>query len=189
MSVTEYKSNVIMDAAFDLFGTKGFYETKMSDIAEQAGIAKGTIYLYFTSKDELFLAITKRDLNRFLVDLDLSLQFEVDLNSQLLAVANHYLWHFYKLKDYKRLLFQAPNNDPRLWEMLEVFILAYQDKLSRIMERSLLPDPLSHAKAFHGLLEGFKMDILHSPHVNESMIDDKSKFVVSIFLQGCGKNL
>lgn len=44
------KHAAILDAAYELFGSGGFYETKMSEVAERAGIAKGTVYLYFKSK-------------------------------------------------------------------------------------------------------------------------------------------
>ncbi|MET3209221.1 UNVERIFIED_CONTAM: AcrR family transcriptional regulator [Paenibacillus sp. PvR008] len=54
------KYEAILDAAYTIFGTKGFYESKISEIAEQAGVAKGTVYLYFKSKEQLFTAVTRR---------------------------------------------------------------------------------------------------------------------------------
>lgn len=65
-SVTKVKHTAILDASYGLFGSTGFYETKMSQVAERAGIAKGTIYLYFKNKEELFLAVTQRDCEGFL---------------------------------------------------------------------------------------------------------------------------
>jgi len=44
----------ILDAALELFGTKGFVSTKIDDIAKQAGVSKGTVYLYYPSKETLF---------------------------------------------------------------------------------------------------------------------------------------
>lgn len=49
----------IQAAALDVFAAKGFSAARLDDIAAAAGIAKGTIYLYFKSKDELFEAIVK----------------------------------------------------------------------------------------------------------------------------------
>jgi len=48
------KKQQILEAAIEVFARKGFKETKISSIAENAGIGKGTVYEYFTSKDELF---------------------------------------------------------------------------------------------------------------------------------------
>ncbi|MEO0266114.1 MAG: TetR/AcrR family transcriptional regulator [candidate division WOR-3 bacterium] len=53
----------ILIAARNIFGQKGFYETKMDDIAREAGIAKGTLYLYFKSKEELYECLIKIGLN------------------------------------------------------------------------------------------------------------------------------
>ncbi len=58
----ETKERILM-AAREIFGQKGFYETKMDDIAKEAGIAKGTLYLYFKSKEELYECLIKTGLN------------------------------------------------------------------------------------------------------------------------------
>lgn len=47
-------TRAILNAALDVFTEKGFSEARVSDIAERAGIAKGTVYLYFDSKEALF---------------------------------------------------------------------------------------------------------------------------------------
>ena len=53
----EKKRLVIIEAAIRVFARLGFANTKMLHIAEAAGIGKGTIYEYFKSKDELFVAV------------------------------------------------------------------------------------------------------------------------------------
>jgi len=52
----EQKKLKIIGSAFNVLQEKGYMDTKMSDIAEEAGIGKGTIYEYFGSKDELVVA-------------------------------------------------------------------------------------------------------------------------------------
>jgi AcrR family transcriptional regulator len=47
----------IMNAAKKVFGRKGFYATTIADIAKEAGLAYGSVYWYFDSKDELFHAL------------------------------------------------------------------------------------------------------------------------------------
>jgi AcrR family transcriptional regulator len=51
------KREIILTAALDLFRHYGYRRTSMEDIARAAAVAKGTLYLYFKSKDELFEAI------------------------------------------------------------------------------------------------------------------------------------
>ena len=50
----------IMDAALEIFAEKGLKNTTMDDVAERAELSKGTIYLYFKSKEHLFFAIDLR---------------------------------------------------------------------------------------------------------------------------------
>ncbi len=50
----------ILDAARRVFATRGFRGTTIADIAEEAHIALGTIYLYFASKEEVFAALNQR---------------------------------------------------------------------------------------------------------------------------------
>ena len=47
------KRERILRAATKVFARKGFYATRVSEVAKAAGVADGTIYLYFKSKDEL----------------------------------------------------------------------------------------------------------------------------------------
>ncbi|AIQ11078.1 TetR/AcrR family transcriptional regulator [Paenibacillus durus] len=49
----------IMEAALDVFGTKGYTRTNMEDIAREIGMSKGSIYQYFESKDKLFISMIK----------------------------------------------------------------------------------------------------------------------------------
>lgn len=44
----------IIDAATELFSRKGYYETSMDDVAQQAGVAKGSLYYHFKTKSKLF---------------------------------------------------------------------------------------------------------------------------------------
>lgn len=55
----EARPSEILDAAFDVFATNGFAGTRLDDIAARAGITKGTIYLYFGGKEDLFVATLK----------------------------------------------------------------------------------------------------------------------------------
>ena len=54
------KENSIIDAAEKVFSKQGFANTKMEDVAKALGMSKGTIYFYFNSKENLYMAITYR---------------------------------------------------------------------------------------------------------------------------------
>ncbi|XZG70921.1 TetR/AcrR family transcriptional regulator [Chitinibacteraceae bacterium HSL-7] len=58
----ETRPGEILTAAFALFAEKGFAATKMDDIARAAGVSRGTPYLYFANKEELFKAVLREQL-------------------------------------------------------------------------------------------------------------------------------
>src|SRR5438477_10149566 len=51
------KRERILEAAVRVFAEKGFYNAKVSEVARVAGVADGTIYLYFKSKDDLLISL------------------------------------------------------------------------------------------------------------------------------------
>jgi len=53
----ESKERIIVDVAYEMFGTKGFAKSTMSEIAKTAGVAEGTLYLYFNNKESLAGAV------------------------------------------------------------------------------------------------------------------------------------
>lgn len=61
---------LILDAAAKLFVERGYHDTSMEDIAARVGIAKGTVYLHFASKEDLALAMVDQGARRFAKALD-----------------------------------------------------------------------------------------------------------------------
>jgi AcrR family transcriptional regulator len=55
----QHRQEEILAAAFDVFAAHGFEAARIDDVARQAGIAKGTIYLYFQDKEHLFRAVVR----------------------------------------------------------------------------------------------------------------------------------
>jgi len=54
------KRERILSAAERIFARHGFFAAKVSDVAKEAGVADGTIYLYFKSKDDLLISLFER---------------------------------------------------------------------------------------------------------------------------------
>lgn len=63
-NVSDERKTQIINAAEGVFTEKGFDEARMDDIAEETGLSKGTLYLYFKSKDDLIIAILDRMFQR-----------------------------------------------------------------------------------------------------------------------------
>ncbi|HEY0838045.1 MAG TPA: TetR/AcrR family transcriptional regulator [Azospirillum sp.] len=55
----EARPQEIVDAALEVFADRGFAATRLEDVAARAGVSKGTLYLYFPNKEELFKAVIR----------------------------------------------------------------------------------------------------------------------------------
>jgi len=55
----EARPSELVAAAVELFAEKGYAATRLDDVAQRAGVSKGTLYLYFDSKEELFKAVVR----------------------------------------------------------------------------------------------------------------------------------
>lgn len=61
----EARRRAILDAAIQAFAENGFFASRTRDIAARAGVAEGTIYLYFTGKDDLLLTAFREKVQEF----------------------------------------------------------------------------------------------------------------------------
>ena len=106
MTRNSEKKPLIIDAAIKVFAKKGFYNSKVADVAREAGIADGTIYLYFKNKDDLLISL-----------------FETKVE-ELLETFKNALKSFNsakdKLNEFIRLYFQLMEEQQDLAEVLQV---------------------------------------------------------------------
>ena len=77
------KRERILDAAVRVFARKGFYATRVSEVARAAGVADGTIYLYFKSKDELLVSLFEHRVERLLAFLARELPQQATASAKL----------------------------------------------------------------------------------------------------------
>ncbi|MCP4897992.1 MAG: TetR/AcrR family transcriptional regulator [bacterium] len=66
LSPRERKRERILRAAIEVFATKGYFASRMTDVAAQAEVADGTLYLYFEGKEHLLMSIFDDVLSRFI---------------------------------------------------------------------------------------------------------------------------
>jgi TetR/AcrR family fatty acid metabolism transcriptional regulator len=62
------KREAILRAAIKVFAQKGYFNSKVADIAKEAGIADGTVYLYFKSKEEILHSVFDRAMEEFIAE-------------------------------------------------------------------------------------------------------------------------
>jgi len=100
--VSEERKNQILNAAEQVFTKKGLDSARMEDIAGETGLSKGTLYLYFNSKEDLIIAILERIFG------GLFTQLEAPKDTKLTAIEA--LWNFTDeaANDFKKMLRMMP---------------------------------------------------------------------------------
>jgi AcrR family transcriptional regulator len=129
----------IMDAAEEIFGTKGYFNTSVTDITGKVGVAQGTFYLYFPTKLDVFRALVEHLSHILRTETELATRGAADrLEAERLGFEA-----FYKFVDRHRNLYriirQAEFVDEDLFKWYYNRIaVGYTKRLAQAMERGEL---------------------------------------------------
>jgi TetR/AcrR family fatty acid metabolism transcriptional regulator len=94
----------IIQAAIEVFSKKDFQSASISEIAQRAGIADGTIYQYFKNKEDLFFSIPIEKTNEFRSQVELHLEGITGVFNKLRKFVWYFLYFFKTNPEYGRLL-------------------------------------------------------------------------------------
>jgi len=109
----------ILEAALAVFAQKGFAATRLDDVAAKAGITKGTIYLYFDSKQALFEALARQSVGAQIDQINTQLAAFPGSSADLLRLVLTTMGHFAMTSDrvvLPRLVLAEAANFPELAE-------------------------------------------------------------------------
>jgi TetR/AcrR family transcriptional regulator, fatty acid metabolism regulator protein len=88
---TDDKRQRILDAAVQVFARKGFFASRISDVAAEAGIADGTVYLYFESKDDILIKLFDEVMGEHIEAARQEIRGVDDAATRLRVIADHHL--------------------------------------------------------------------------------------------------
>ena len=88
----EARPQELLDAALTLFVEKGFAASRAEEVAQRAGVSKGTLYLYYPSKEELFKAVVRQKLSSLIAEGEEAANSFEGSSSALLAYLLHTWW-------------------------------------------------------------------------------------------------
>jgi AcrR family transcriptional regulator len=103
------REELILKAAEDVLMEKGYHETSIDEIAARVGIAKGTVYLHFPSKEDLVVAIFERDMQHLLQSIDSTIDSTLTAREKIESIFD--LMHGGILGKRMQLLFSISNSD------------------------------------------------------------------------------
>jgi TetR/AcrR family transcriptional regulator, fatty acid metabolism regulator protein len=104
MSKKDLRRQQIIQAAAEVFGSSNFQNAGISEIAQRANIAEGTLYQYFKNKEDLFFSIPAQKTEEFCEEFNLHLQGIHDALNKIRKLIWYYLYFFKTNPAYARTL-------------------------------------------------------------------------------------
>lgn len=188
------KSEAILRAAAKVFAQSGYFNAKVSDVARNAGVADGTVYLYFKNKDDLLTSIFSWAMGEFLTRARTELAEVANAKDKLLRFARLHFSLFERERDIA-IVFQIElRQSTKFMEQFSTTYLAeYLQMLREIIEQGM-KDGLFRAalnsklvaKLLFGMLDEMATNWVLS-HGNHSLIA-MAEPVLDIFFNGVSEN-
>lgn len=189
----EARKKDIIDAAAKLFSEKEFHDVKVDDIAERVGLSKGTIYLYFKNKENLFYSIVWKRMRSLLKcikqTLDCESSYEECLRRFIRTYLSFYAEHqaFFKIIHSEKMRMSADEHYKFHRYAKETFADFFQvvDRIIRKgqAEDALRPvDPGQAARYLIGVLNAFTFQRVIFGAT--SSVESDVKFVMDVFMNG-----
>jgi AcrR family transcriptional regulator len=145
------RRETILTAALDEFSLRGFEAARLDDVAKRAGVAKGTIYLYFRDKESLFQELIRTMLTPLVGTIEALGKADLPLSQLAGHIADLFVREVYETrrKDVIRLMISEGRRFPKLAEFY------YREVLSRIIAavRALLRRAAARGEIAEGLAE------------------------------------
>lgn len=183
----------ILDAAMKVFGRKGFAGANVSDIAKEAAIGKGTLYLYFKSKEEIFNSLLAE--HSFIPHLaDHISRKDETLREMLTHIGLDYLNRRQEYLPLIRIaiseLYRFPEYADKIYEQViragsEMLASLFSEKI-REGKLQLRKDPYLMAQAFFGMLVTYviSQELLGGKKIHVISVEDWVDEMVDVFLKG-----
>ena len=137
----EARPGELLDAALDLFVEKGFAATRSEEVAARAGVSKGTLFLYFPSKEELFKAVVRENMSSRFQDWNREFETFEGSTSDMLRQCMRIWWQDVgatKASGITKLMISEARNFPELAAFYQQeVILPGQTLIRRILQRGV----------------------------------------------------
>jgi TetR/AcrR family transcriptional regulator, fatty acid metabolism regulator protein len=155
----EYKRRLLLDAAVRVFARKGYHAARVGDIAEEAGVAYGLLYHYFSSKEEVLRSVFRETWRALIATIESVQQGDDSPREQLRKVAEILLRSWRRDPDLVRVLVLEVTRSQLLAGEMDEIVASFQ-AIQGIVERgqvdgSIRPDidPRLASYVFYGAID------------------------------------
>jgi TetR/AcrR family fatty acid metabolism transcriptional regulator len=186
------KRYLITAAAVDVFAEKGFHQARVADIARKAGVADGTIYLYFKNKEDLLLSVFEEKMDYLLTELGIALQ---DINDPVERIRQFARFHFRQVRENRAAAevlqvelrlsnkFLKEYRPEKLWAYLNVFgQIVREGQASGDFDPKF--DPFIVMWAFFGSIDEIAMQWVLSKNSERFSLERAAEQIADVFIRG-----
>ncbi len=137
----EARPGELLAAALDLFVEKGYAATRVEEVAQRAGVSKGTLFLYFSSKEELFKAVVRENISGRFAEWGEELSTFEGTSEELLRYCMTSWWERVgatKASGITKLMMSEAGNFPELVRFFQQEVVQPgNDLIQRILQRGV----------------------------------------------------
>jgi TetR/AcrR family transcriptional regulator len=137
----EARPGELLDAALDLFVEKGFTATRSEEVAARAGVSKGTLFLYFQSKEELFKAVIRENISGRFKEWNEEFDAFTGTSTEMLAYCMNVWWERVgatRASGITKLMMSEASNFPDITAFYQQEVIQPgQTLIRRIMQRGI----------------------------------------------------
>jgi TetR/AcrR family transcriptional regulator, fatty acid metabolism regulator protein len=185
------KRRQILDAAVTVFAEKGFHKSRVSDVARAGGVADGTIYLYFKSKDAILIAIFEEAMALMISGVKEAIAELSDPLERLRRFALHHMENVESGRETAKVLqvelrlsntFMKEYKPTALQEYLDIVGDAIVEGQAQGIVRSDV-NPIIARRAFFGALDEIAMQWILTPRARYGLRESAEQ-IAELFVRG-----
>ncbi|MBI5582324.1 MAG: TetR/AcrR family transcriptional regulator [Deltaproteobacteria bacterium] len=189
------KRGKILEAAVKVFARNGFYQSKVSEIAREAEVADGTIYLYFHNKDDILINLFEEEMTRIIEAMKAIITREEDPVRQLEEFAQAHLGLVKKNKELAEVIqveirqsskFMKEYDNKKFAEYLDLISAIIQEGQRKGVFRGDIHPGIAK-RAIFGALDELSRLLVLSP-LKEHSISMAAQQISGYFLEGMTTN-
>ncbi|MBM3285333.1 MAG: TetR/AcrR family transcriptional regulator [Candidatus Aminicenantes bacterium] len=185
------KHQKILQAAIKVFAAKGFFNSRVSEIAKEANVADGTIYLYFKNKDDILISLFEEEFGKFVEEMRKKMEQERDPLQKIRKFAAAHLSIIAKQQDLAEVLgvevrqsskfMKEYVNKPFIEYLNLIRSIVIEGQEKGLIRRNLTPGIVK--RAFFGALDEMARYWILSAKKKHG-IDEAALQISDIFIQG-----
>ncbi len=183
---SEETKAAIVRCAAGVFSQREFHEVLIDDIAEEIGIGKGTLYRYFRSKEELYIASIRDGLDELHAGLMTVLQSDLPLEAMIAGFVRTLVGYFWKQRDFLILMHRLESKmnakERAEWQSRRNQV---SQMMGRVLDRAAVRGDIArvNARLSVGILQGMIRGACVYRNGSDRP-DEVARLVTQIFLRG-----